>query len=146
MFYKQSDSSCILLAVYVNDIEITRSDKLGILQLKTFLQTKFQTKDLGALRYFLGIEIARGKKGIFLSQRKYVLDLLSEIGMIGCKPCDTPMIPNSKLQLEDGELLQDPEQYRRLVGKLNYLTLTRPDIAFPISVVCQFMNSPRTSH
>ena len=105
VFYKQSDSGCILLAIYVDDIVITGSDKLGILQLKTFLQTKFQTKDLGALRYFLGIEIARGKKGIFLSQRKYVLDLLSETGMIGCKPCDTPMIPNSKLQLEDGELL-----------------------------------------
>ena len=72
--------------------------------MKTFLQTKFQTKDLGAFRYFLRIEIAQEKKGIFLSQRKYVFDLLSETGMISCKPCDTPMIPNSKLQLEDEEL------------------------------------------
>ena len=107
MFYKQSDSRCILLAIYVDDIVIIRSDKLEISKLKTFFQTKFQTKDLGVLKYFLGIEIAQGKKGIFLSQRKYVLDLLSETGMIGYKPCDTPMILNSKLQLKDGELLQD---------------------------------------
>ena len=73
------------------------SDKLEISKLKTFLQTKFQTKDLGALKYFLGIEIVQGKNGIFLSQRKYVHDLLDEIGMIGYKPCDDPMIPNSKL-------------------------------------------------
>ena len=146
VFYKQSDAGCILLAVYVDDIVITGSDKQGISKLKNFLQTKFQTKDLGVLRYFLGIEIARGRKGIFLSQRKYVLDLLKETGMIGAKPSDTPMIPNVKLGLEDGELLEDPERYRRLVGKLNYLTITRPDIAFSVSVVSQFMNSPRTSH
>ena len=146
VFYKQSDAGCILLAVYVDDIVITGSDKQGISKLKNFLQTKFQTKDLGVLRYFLGIEIARGRKGIFLSQRKYVLDLLKETWMIGDKLSDTPMIPNVKLGLEDGELLEDPERYRRLVGKLNYLTITRPDIAFSVSVVSQFMNSLRTSH
>ena len=69
-------------------------------------------------------------------KKKYVIDLLSEIGMLRCKPCDTFMVPNSKLQLEDGKLLQDLEWYRRLVDKLNYLTLTTLDIAFPMSVVC----------
>ena len=83
----------------------------------------------------------RSKKGIYLSQRKYVLDLLSETGKLGAKPCSSPMIPNLQLTKE-GELFKDPERYRRLVGKLNYLTVTRPDIAYSVSIVSQFMSSP----
>ena len=84
------------------------------------------------LRYFLGVEVTRSKKGIFLSQRKYVLDLLTETGKLEAKPCSTPMLPNLQLT-KDGELFEDPERYRRLVGKLNYLTVTRPDIAYSVS-------------
>lgn len=80
-----------------------------------------------------------------MSQRKYCLDVLNDVGLIDAKPCETPMIPNVKLTSEDGELLEKPEVYRKIVGKLNYLTLTRPSIAFPISVVSQFMFAPRTS-
>ena len=75
-----------------------------------------------------------------------MLDILSESGLLGCKPADSPMVPETKLVPEDGELLHDPEKYRRLVGKLNYLTVTRPDISYPVSVVSQFMSSPRTTH
>ena len=97
------------------------------------------------LKYFLGVEVTRSKKGIFLSQRKYVLDLLSEIGKLGAKPFSTLMAPNSQLT-KDGELFEDPERYRRLVGKLNYLTVTRPDIAYSVSVVSQYMSSPTVDH
>ena len=69
-----------MLVVYVDYIVITRIDSKGISSLKSFLQSQFHTKDLGMLRYFLGIEVMRSKHGIFLSQRKYVLDLLSKIG------------------------------------------------------------------
>ncbi|XP_071933222.1 uncharacterized protein [Coffea arabica] len=133
VFYKQSETGIILLVVYVDDIVITGNDAAGISSLKTFLHSQFQTKDLGLLKYFLGIEVAKSRKGIFLSQRKYVLDLLSETGKLGAKPASTPMIPNLQLTKE-GELLEDPGRYRRLVGKLNYLTVTRPDIAYSISV------------
>ncbi|GAV82290.1 hypothetical protein CFOL_v3_25742, partial [Cephalotus follicularis] len=93
------------------------------------------------------IEVAKStSKGIFMSQRKYVLDLLNETGMLGSKPLDTPMDSNQKLMVDDGDVLEDPEKYRRLVGKLNYLTVTRPDIAFPVSVVTQFLSSPWSSH
>ncbi|XP_031275449.1 uncharacterized protein LOC116133918 [Pistacia vera] len=68
------------------------------------------------------------------------------MGLSEAKPCDTPMVPNVRLNVEDEEMFGDPERYRRIVGKLNYLTVTRPDIAFSVSVVSQFMSSPRTSH
>ncbi|XP_020245333.1 uncharacterized protein LOC109823458 [Asparagus officinalis] len=85
-------------------------------------------------------------KGILLSQRKYVLDMLSEAGMLGYRSSDSPMDVNSKLLSDQGKLLKDVGQYKRLVGKLNYLTVTRPDITFTVSVVSQFFSAPRTTH
>ena len=93
------------------------------------------------LRYFLGVEVMWSKHGIFLSQRKYVLDLLYETGKLGAKPCSSPMAPGLHLTRE-GELFEDPKRYRRLVGKLNYLTITHLDIAHSVSVVSQYMSSP----
>ncbi|GAV82315.1 hypothetical protein CFOL_v3_25767 [Cephalotus follicularis] len=81
-----------------------------------------------------------------MSQHKYVLDQLDETRMLSSKPLDTPMDPNQMLMVDDGDVLEDPEKYRRLVGKLNYLTVTRPDITFPVSGVSQFLSSPRSSH
>ena len=146
MFSYDSEAGKIFLVVYVDDIVITSSDKLGIGKLKVFLQNHFQTKDLGTLKYFLGIEVARSKQGVNLCQRKYVLDLLEETGLLGAKPAETPMEPNVKLSSDTGEVFEDPGRYRRLVGKLNYLTITRPDISFAVSVVSQFMQNPRISH
>ncbi|RVW89916.1 Retrovirus-related Pol polyprotein from transposon RE1 [Vitis vinifera] len=145
VFYHNSLGQCIYLVVYVDDIVITGSDQDGIQKLKQHLFTHFQTKDLGKLKYFLGIEIAQSSSGVVL-QRKYALDILEETGMLDCKPVDTPMDPNVKLVPGQGEPLGDPGRYRRLVGKLNYLTITRPDISFPVSVVSQFLQSPCDSH
>ncbi|KAK2380773.1 putative mitochondrial protein [Trifolium repens] len=147
VFVKCSSSNkYIYLVVYVDDIVITGDDNDGIKALKQHLFQNFQTKDLGPLRYFLGIEVAQSKSGIAISQRKYALDILEETGLMDCKPVDTPMDPNVKLLPDQGEPYSDPSRYRRLVGKLNYLTLTRPDISFPVSVVSQFLNSPCDSH
>ena len=128
IFYKNSSSSIIMLVVYVDDIVITGSDTRGISSLKFFLQSQFHTKDLGMLRYFLVIKVMRSKHEIFLSQRKHVLDLLSETRKLGVKPCYSPMVSGIHLTRE-GETFEDPERYRRLVRKLNYLTVTRFDIA-----------------
>ena len=97
------------------------------------------------LRYFLGIEVMQSKHGIFLSQRKYVLGLLSKTRKLGVKPCNSPMVPSIHLTKE-GETFEDPERYRRLVGKLNYLTVTRPNIAHSVSVVSRYMSSPTIDH
>ncbi|GJV41647.1 retrovirus-related pol polyprotein from transposon RE1 [Tanacetum coccineum] len=115
VFYSSSNACFILLVVYVDDIVITGSDKDGIKKLKSFIGTCFQTKDLGSLKYLLGIEVSRSSKGICLSQRKYCLDLLDNAGQIEAKPCDEPMIPKLKLRSEDGRLLHNPEKYRRVV-------------------------------
>ncbi|XP_043697023.1 uncharacterized protein LOC122647766 [Telopea speciosissima] len=142
----QSSARRIFLIVYVDDIIITGDDSVGIAELKSYLQQKFQTNDLGKLKYFLGIEVAKSQKGVFLSQQKYLFDLLTEIVTIGSKPIDLPMDQGVKLVADGGDVLGDPQRYRRLVGNLNYLTVTRPDIAFPVSMVSQFLSSPRTTH
>jgi hypothetical protein len=114
---------------------------------KNYLKNEFDIKDLGKLKYFLGIEIAYSKeKSLFLSQRKYVIELLKETGKLGAKPANTPMEPNKKLYLEEDELLKDIGQYQRLVSKLIYLIVTRPDISFAVSLVSQFMHAPRITH
>ncbi|KAH9649579.1 protein kinase domain-containing protein [Citrus sinensis] len=115
-------------------------------RLKRLLTKEFETKDLGSLKYFLRIEVARSRKGIFLSQRKYILDLLKETGMLGCKPSDVPIESNHRLGVSTKSSLVNKEQYQSLVGKLIYLCHTCPDITFAVRVVSQFMHSPNVEH
>lgn len=119
-----------VILVYVDDIVVTGDDETSIRELFTLLHLHIQ--DLGKLKYFLGIEVARSSKGIFLSQRKYTLDILAETGMIGGRSVTFPIEQNLKFTAYDGQLLEDPGRYRRIVGKLIYLTITRPDIAFAV--------------
>ena len=85
-------------------------------------------------------------KGIYVSQRKYALDLLNETGLLGCKPSSVPMDPHLKLSLETGGDLVDPKAYRRLIGKLMYLQITRPDITYAVNKLSQFRCAPRREH
>jgi len=141
-----SPGKYVYLMVYVDDIVITGNDATKIIQLKEHLFSHFQTKDLRHLKYFLGIEVAQSRDGVVISQRKYALDILEETGMQNCRPADSPMDPNQKLLADQSEIYPDPERYRRLVGKLIYLTITRPDISFVVGVVSQFMQSPHVDH
>ncbi|KAK8936568.1 hypothetical protein KSP39_PZI012702 [Platanthera zijinensis] len=149
LFTRHQATGTVLLLVYVDDIIITGDDSNGIQAVKQHLSSIFQIKDLGHLRYFLGLEVARRPDDLVLSQRKYCLDLLHDAGYSGCKPVNTPMNVNHKLcaQASDSDLLlQNPEYYCRLVGKLIYLTVTRPDISFAVGIVSRYMYSPRSSH
>ena len=103
-------------------------------------------KDLGHLKYFLGIEVSRSDKGIFLSQRKYALDLLQKTGMSTCQPADIPVEEGLKLCVETNQELVDKGRYQRLVGRLMYLAHTRLDLAFALSIVSQFMHNPGEQH
>jgi histone deacetylase 1/2 len=112
------------------------------------LRTDFALKDLRELSYFLGIEVSPRQGGVVLSQGKYASDLLNKVGMIKCKISPTPLSATEKLSREDGTLLsvEDATRYRSIVGGLQYLTLTRPDLAFSVNKVCQFLHAPTTVH
>lgn len=126
--------------MYVNDIIIIKDDFDEINRLK--LKRSFEIKDLRRLRYFLGIEVSRSKRDIFVSQRKYSLDLLKKIRMLDCKTVANPIEPNHKLWDKTSRPLEDPTIYKMLIGKLLYLTITRPDIIYAVGDLSQFLQSP----
>ncbi|XP_019055704.1 PREDICTED: uncharacterized protein LOC109115797 [Nelumbo nucifera] len=146
LFVKKEQGRTLALIVYVDDIVITGDWVSDIQRVKNFLVTQFEVKDLGPLRYFLGIELVHFQQGFFISQRKYTLDLLKDIGKLGAKPVDNPIDVNHKLGDCNDEPIKDARQYQRLVGRLLYLSMTRPDIAYPVGVLSQFMHAPKAAH
>lgn len=160
LFIKRRDALITILLVYVDDIVISGDDCESIAALKIYLHSQFAIKDLGPLKYFLGLEVARSKHGICLNQRKYALELISDTGMSGCKHYATSMEQHLKLTTSDYDacfassqhspvsdlLLPDPTVFQRLIGRLIYLTITRPDICFVVQHLSQFMQVPKTSH
>lgn len=146
LFLRRSRGKITVLIIYVDDMIITGDDQEEIVKLQQKLSTEFEMKNLEGRKYFLGIEVARSKRGIFLSQRKYILDLLAEVGMLDCKPADTPIVQNHRLREYSDQMPINKERYQRLVGKLIYLSHTRPDIAYVVSVVSQFMHAPSEDH
>ncbi|XP_068331522.1 uncharacterized protein [Pyrus communis] len=135
----------LVVLIYVDDLIVTGDNMSEINALKQYLNNKFAIKDLGTLKYFLGIEMAHSHKGFFLNQRKYVMDLLHEAKMTDCKPARTPLDSNLKLKTHS-DPVPNLSYYQRMVGKLIYLTITRPDISYAVSIVSQFMHSPSMDH
>ncbi|GJU43528.1 ribonuclease H-like domain-containing protein, partial [Tanacetum coccineum] len=150
LYTKESGGSFVALLVYVDDIVLTGNNINEINKVKTFLKSKFKIKDLGELKYFLGIEVLKTKKdGLCLSQRKYCLELLYNYGLLACKPASTPLPENIILahkESEDDKFLKNITSYQRLVGKLIYLTLTRLDISYSVHCLSQHMHAPLQSH
>ena len=134
-----------MLLVYVDDILITGNNYALIHRLITLLSSEFKLRDLGHARFFFGIEVAPTSMGLVLSQHKYVLDILNRAGMTSCKPVDTPASV-SKLDSQSTELFSDATRFRQVVGALQYLTFTRPDIYYAVNKVCQFMHAPTEGH
>jgi hypothetical protein len=146
LFIKQTDSSFTLLLVYVDDIILAGDSLSEFDHIKSILHTSFKIKNLGQLKYFLGLEVAHSHKGISLCQRKYCLDLLSDSGFIDSKPVSTPSDPSIKLHADTSPLYEDISSYRRLIGRLLYLTTTRPDITFITQQLSQFLSKPTQIH
>jgi hypothetical protein len=138
----------IFLLVYVDDIIVVSSSSEAVSALLKDLKSDFALKDLGTLHYFLGIEVNKVRDGIHLSQSKYASDILKRVGMTQCKPMATPLSVAEKLNIKEGEPLgpEDATRYRSVVGALQYLTLTRPDISFAINRVYQFLHCPTIAH
>ena len=145
-FIKNKDSFITVVAVYVDDIIVTGNDNSVILHLKHHLHEVFSIKDLGRLNYFLGLEVSYVPEGIILTQSKYTRELLQASGLHSYKSAVTPLPQNLKLSSSEGTLLSDPLYYRSMVGKLNFLTNTRPDLAYSVQHLSQFMQEPRDTH
>uniref|UniRef100_A0A2N9IJ59 Uncharacterized protein n=1 Tax=Fagus sylvatica TaxID=28930 RepID=A0A2N9IJ59_FAGSY len=146
LFIRHTSTGITLILLYVDDMIITGDDIAGICDLQKFLSQQFEMKDLGTLSYFLGLEVTSSSDGYYLSQAKYASDLLSKAGLTDSKTVSTPLELNVKLNTTDGEPLSDATLYRQLVGSLIYLTVTRPDLAYAVHLVSQFMSAPRSTH
>jgi len=135
----------LMVLIYVDDLIVTGNNHAAITSLKNNFHQQFSTKDLGVLKYFLGIEMTTSHKWLFFNQRKYVLDLFCEVDMLECKPTKTPL--DNKLQLTlDEESFDQPQLYQKMVGKLIYLTITRSGLSHSVSIVSQFMHSLTAAH
>lgn len=138
----------MFMLIYVDDIIVISSSQDAVSALLQDLKKDFPLKDLGDLHYFLGIEVRKHKEGILLSQERYAEDVLTRVGMLKCKPMFTPLSATEKLSCYEGTTLNtdDSTKYRSIVGALQYLTLTRPDLAFSVNKVCQYLHAPTTVH
>lgn len=145
-FVKGIGSDYVALLVYVDDLLICGSSTKEINATKNKLSDECKLKDLGSLHYFLGLEIVRSKAGIFISERNYNLSLVEDLGLLGAKPTKIQMDLRINLNINMGDVYKDPSRYRRLIGRLLYLNITRPDISFSIPKISQFVSNPRVPH
>ncbi|GKB08984.1 ribonuclease H-like domain-containing protein [Tanacetum coccineum] len=145
LFIYTQGSQVAYLLIYVDDIILTASSSVLLRQIIDSLHKEFDMTDLGALNYFLGISAVRHSTGLFLSQKKYALQLLERAHMVNCNPSRTPVDTDSKLG-PDGVPVQDPTLYRSLAGGLQYLTFTRPDLSYAVQQICLYMHDPREPH
>ena len=136
----------ILISLYVDELIITRNAGKLIDDIKEQMSQVFEMKDLGELHYCLGLEVWKNAGQTFVCQSKYVRDVLKRFKMDQCKSSTVPMQQNVKLSCDDGSKEVNSTMYRQMVGSLNYLTTTRPDIAYYVSVLSQFMAKPQESH
>ena len=135
----------LFILVYVDDLIITGDNNNLINSFVTALANRFSIKDLGPLTYFLGVEVIPNSTGLILSQCRYVLDILAQTKMLEAKPVSTPLPPSPPLQ-KMGSTLADATQFRTVVGSLQYLLITRPDLAFAVNKLSQYMHAPTIEH
>lgn len=146
LFIKKQANDMTFIAIYVDDIIVTGNNPIEVTKVKEHLDSTFSIKDLGRLNYFLGIEVTYAKDGLVLHQHKYTRELLSESGITNFKRVVTPLPLHLKLSAHEGSLLPDATPYRSIIGKLNYLTNTRPDLSYTVQTLSQYMQQPRDSH
>ena len=146
LFIYRQKSIFVAALIYVDDVILVGNDMAKMQHTKVELDRRFSIKDLGDLKYFLGIEVARTSEGLVLSQRKYTLDILADCGLEGCRPSSFPMEQNHQLDKSEDEPKVDASRYRRIVGRLLYLQATRPDIAYSVNILSQFVADPRRPH
>ncbi|KAH9746928.1 retrovirus-related pol polyprotein from transposon RE1 [Citrus sinensis] len=146
LFLKHTGSDILVILIYVDDILVTGSSSAQIEKIIALLGSEFALKDLGDFNYFLGLEVTPSSAGLHLSQTKYVGDILKKAHMLDSKGCNTLMSVADKLYKDKGKLFENPSLYRSVIGSLQYVTLTRPDIAFTVNKLSQFLAAPIVLH
>jgi hypothetical protein len=148
LFYFNNANIKIFVLVYVDDIIVASSNHKAMEGLLQNLSQEFALKDLGDLHYFLGIEVHKVTDGILLTQEKYASNLLHRVGMGDCKPVNSPMSTSEKLPRFEGTPLgqNDSTQHQSIMGALQYLSLTKPNISFAVNNVCRYLHAPTTVH
>ncbi|KAE8735348.1 hypothetical protein F3Y22_tig00000340pilonHSYRG00251 [Hibiscus syriacus] len=146
LYVRKTSDSLVYLLVYVDDIILTGDKEVVVQSVIDRLNAQFSLKDLGPLHFFLGVEVSYEGGDVVLSQQKYIQDLLQKHGFGEVKSLPTPMVSNIKLSAKEGTPLEDAAQYRSIVGALQYIVITRPDVVFAVNRVCQFMQAPLDVH
>jgi hypothetical protein len=136
----------VYLLLYVDDIVLTASSAALLQQTISALKQEFAMKDLGPLHNFLGVSVQHQAGGLFLTQLQFALDILERAGMVDCKPVLTPVDTQAKVSAESRPPVADPTDFMSLARALQYLTFTRPDIAYAVQQICLHMHDPREPH
>ncbi|KAE8735514.1 hypothetical protein F3Y22_tig00000340pilonHSYRG00533 [Hibiscus syriacus] len=146
LYVKKEKGNLLFVALYVDDLIFMGNNEEMIKDFKEAMTREFEMTNLGLMKYFLGLEVRQENIGIFVSQEKYAKEILKRNKMEDCNPVLTPMEPGAKLSKFDGGERVDATKYRSLVGSLRYLTCTRSDISYSVSVVSRFMEEPVYTH
>ncbi|KAM6584466.1 hypothetical protein CsatB_011468 [Cannabis sativa] len=146
LFFYKHGTDVIFVLIYVDDIVVTGNNNNKLKGFISELNRRFTLKDLGSLHYFLGIEVYRDVTGLYLTQTKYIEDLLRRHNLTNLKPCPTPATAGRPMSITEGELLSNPTIYRSVIGGLQYLSHTRPDISYAVNKLSQFLKAPTTVH
>jgi hypothetical protein len=146
LFVFHDGSTLAYCLVYVDDLILTGNNSTFVASIINQLGQKFSIKDLGPLHFFLGVGVIPTKEGLFITQHKYIRDILAKTSMDGAKDVTTPFSTSISLKLANGSSSVDSTEYRRVIGALQYLSLTRPDISFAMNKLSQFMHSPTQTH
>eukprot|EP00253_Pinus_taeda_P006313 PITA_06313 len=146
LYIKEKDGKILIVVLYVDDFIFTGNDNYLIENFKAVMKEEFEMTNMGLLRYFLGIEVDQNENGIFISQAKYVNEVLERFNMQDNKAAIAPTVMGLKLSKENSSNDFDPNLYKSIVGSLMYLTATRPDIMYAVSLISRFMERPKEAH
>ncbi|KAL8106255.1 hypothetical protein AgCh_029879 [Apium graveolens] len=147
LFFKYNEVGKILIvSVYVDDLLYTGNDELMLKNFKTSMQKEFDMSDLGRMRFFLGIEVLQNSDGIYICQRSYALEVIRRFNMEGSNSVRNPIVPGSKLSKDEAGVKVDETYFKQIVGCLMYITTTRPDLTFVVSLIARFMAKPTEMH
>ena len=146
LFINKSGKDILVVQVYVDDILFGATNSLLVKEFSELMQKEFEMSMMGELTFFLGLQIKQLQDGIFISQSKYVKELLKKYGLLNSKALNTPMSSTLNLDQDENGKSVDEKQYRGMIGSLLYLTASRPDIMFSVCLCARFQANPKESH